>query len=166
MDELHYDLERDAVRVVLADRTGRVLLFHVATAEFPDGWWELPGGGSDPGESYQETAVREIREETGLDLGQARIGQPAWRRDSTWRSRGLRRLQHEVVVYAQVAADQPAIVDGGRTAEEIEDFVAARWWSVAEIVQSRERFYPGRLPELLPRFLAGETIEEPFERWD
>lgn len=27
------------------------------------------------------------------------------------------------------------------------------------------RFYPGRLAELLPRLLAGETIDEPFELW-
>jgi hypothetical protein len=27
----------------------------------------------------------------------------------------------------------------------------------------RERFYPGRLPELLPRFLKGEWLAEPFE---
>jgi hypothetical protein len=37
---------------------------------------------------------------------------------------------------------------------------------VAEIIQSQERFYPGRLPELLPRFLAGEDIDEPFEYWN
>src|SRR6202012_42568 len=121
LDELHYDLERDAVRVVLEDASGRVLLFHVATQQIPAGWWELPGGGINPGESYQEAAVREIKEEAGLDLYLAQIGPPTWRRDSTWRSRGLRRLQHEVVVYAQVPAHQPAIVDGGRTAEEIED---------------------------------------------
>jgi 8-oxo-dGTP pyrophosphatase MutT (NUDIX family) len=164
--ELRYDLERDAVRVVLADAGGRVLLFHVVTAEeAPHGWWELPGGGIDPGETYLEAAIREIREETGLVIGPAQVGQPAWRRDSTWRSRGKRRLQHEVVVLARVALERPAIVDGGRTPEEIEDYVSARWWGVPEIARSRERFYPGRLPELLPRFLAGEVIEEPFERW-
>jgi 8-oxo-dGTP pyrophosphatase MutT (NUDIX family) len=164
--ELRYDLERDAVRVVLADASGRVLLFHVVTAEeAPDGWWELPGGGIDPGESYLEAAVREIREETGLVIDPAQVGQPAWRRDSTWRSRGKRRLQHEVVVLARVALEQPAVVDGGRTPEEVEDYVTARWWRVPEIVASRARFYPGRLPELLPRFLAGEVIDEPFERW-
>lgn len=27
------------------------------------------------------------------------------------------------------------------------------------------RFYPKRLAELLPKFLAGERIEEPLERW-
>jgi 8-oxo-dGTP pyrophosphatase MutT (NUDIX family) len=165
--ELRYDLERDAVRVVLTDAGGRVLLFHVMTPdEAPDGWWELPGGGIDAGESYLEAAVREIREETGLVLDPAQVGPSAWRRDATWRSRGKRRLQHEVVVQARVAADQPAVVDGGRTPEEVEDYVTARWWRVPEITQSRVRFYPGRLPELLPRFLAGEAIDEPFERWN
>jgi 8-oxo-dGTP pyrophosphatase MutT (NUDIX family) len=166
MDEPRYDLERDAVRVVLADSSGRILLFHVLTPEeAPDGWWELPGGGIDPGESYLDAAIREIREETGLVLEPAQVGPPLWRRDSTWRSRGMRRLQHEVVVFARVPAEQPVIVDGGRTQEEVEDYVTARWWHLEEIEASRERFYPGRLPELLPAFLAGETIDEPFERW-
>ena len=167
MDELRYDLERDAVRVVLTDGGGRVLLFHVLTPDqAPDGWWELPGGGLGPGESYLEAAIREIREETGLLLDPGQVSPPSWRRDSTWMSRGKRRLQHEVVVRAHITADQPAIIDGGRTAQEVEDFVTFRWWQVPEITGSRQRFYPGRLPELLPAFLAGEAIDEPFERWD
>lgn len=167
MDELRYDLERDVVRVVLADASGLVLLFHVVTPdETPDGWWELPGGGIEPGETYLDATVREIREETGLTLDPAQVSPPGWRRDSTWRARGKRRLQHEIVVYAQLAADQPPVTDGGRTPEETEDYVAARWWHVPDIIRSRERFYPGRLPELLPLFLAGETINEPFERWN
>jgi 8-oxo-dGTP pyrophosphatase MutT (NUDIX family) len=166
VQELRYDLERDAVRVVLTDAGGRVLLFHVLTPdEAPDGWWELPGGGIDPGETYLDAAVREIREETGLVLDPDQVGQPAWRRNSTWLSRGKRRLQHEVVVRAHVAADRPPVEDGGRTPEEVDDFVAAQWWPVPEIINSQVHFYPGRLPELLPRFLAGEEIDEPFERW-
>jgi len=165
--ELRYDLERDAVRVVLTDAGGRVLLFHIRTPEEePDGWWELPGGGIDPGETYLEAAVREIREETGLVLDPGQVRPPSWRRDTTWTGRGVRRLQHEVVVRARVAADQPAIIDGGRTPQEVEDYVTFRWWPVAEITRSRERFYPGRLPGLLPAFLAGESIDEPFERWN
>jgi 8-oxo-dGTP pyrophosphatase MutT (NUDIX family) len=167
VDELRYDLERDAVRVVLADASGRILLFHVLTPEeAPDGWWELPGGGIDPGESYLEAAVREIREETGLVLDPGQVSPPSWRRDSTWRSRGHRRLQHEVVVLARLAADRPELSDADWTAEEREDYVDVRWWPIQAIRESSERFYPSRLPALLPGFLAGEPIDEPLERWD
>ena len=167
MAELRYDLERNAVRVVLTDAAGRVLLFHAVPPEGgPAGWWELPGGGIDDGESYLEAAVREVREETGLLLDPATIGPPSWRRDTTWRSRGVRRLQHEVVVSARVPGDRPAIRTDGQTASELEDYVDVRWWEVGDILGSSERFYPGRLPELLPAFLAGEAIDEPFEFWN
>jgi 8-oxo-dGTP pyrophosphatase MutT (NUDIX family) len=165
MHEFRYDLERDAVRVVLTDAGQRILLFHARTADSGD-WWELPGGGIEPGESYLDAAVRELREETGLSLDPDDVGPPAWRRDATWHSRGVRRLQHEVVVLARIAADRPDIIDGGRTATELEDYVGSRWWEVGEILSSPERFYPGRLPWLLPAFLAGQTINEPFERWN
>src|SRR5260370_40228428 len=51
--DLHYDLERDAVRVVLADAGGRILLVHAMTPDrAPGGWWGLPCGGVRPGRSY------------------------------------------------------------------------------------------------------------------
>jgi 8-oxo-dGTP pyrophosphatase MutT (NUDIX family) len=167
MDGLQFDLERDAVRVVLTDEGGRVLLFHAVTDDVgPAGWWELPGGGIDQGESYLDAALREIREETGLVLDPAQVGPPAWRRDTTWRSRGVRRLQHEVVVGARVPGHQPLIRTDGQTATELEVYVEARWWEVADVLRSLVRFYPGRLPELLPAFLAGQAIDEPFEFWN
>ncbi len=163
----HYDLERSAVRVVLRDSGGRILLFRAVLASRSEaGWWELPGGGLDPGETYLEAAIREIREETGLVVGPGQISAPRWRRSATWSGRGIRRLQHEVVVQATVAGDRPEITRTGQTAEELEEYVGARWWEPEAIRASAERFYPGRLPELLGTFLAGKTIEEPFERWN
>ncbi len=96
----------------------------------------------------------------------AQVGPPRWRRTSTWTARGVRRLQHEVVVAVRLDADQPPITDGGRTPEELEEYVEARWWDVADLLASSERFYPGLLPELLPAFLAGAELTEPFERWN
>jgi 8-oxo-dGTP pyrophosphatase MutT (NUDIX family) len=165
--DLRYDLVRSCVRVVLQDAGGRILLFRAQLeSRSSEHWWELPGGGIEPGETYQQTAVRELAEETGLLISPAQVGPPRWRRTSTWTARGVRRLQHEVVVHVRLDADRPPITDGGRTAEELEEYVEARWWDVTELLASSERFYPGRLPALLPAFLAGAELNEPFERWN
>ena len=47
------------------DPEGRVLLVRHTYGRLN---WELPGGGAEPGESPDETAVREVLEETGLDV--------------------------------------------------------------------------------------------------
>jgi len=167
LTDLSYDLERSCVRVVLQDRGGRILLFRARLASrSPQDWWELPGGGIEPGESYQQTAVRELAEETGLVVNPDQVGPPRWRRTATWTARGIRRLQHEVVVPVRLDADRPPIGDGGRTPDEREEYVDARWWEVADVLASSERFYPGLLPQLLPAFLAGAELTEPFERWN
>ena len=49
----------------LFDGAGRVLLVRHTYGRLN---WELPGGGADPGEAPDETAIREIREETGLEV--------------------------------------------------------------------------------------------------
>jgi len=46
------------------DEQGRVLL----TQRKDNGQWCLPGGGMDPGESMVETCIREVWEETGLEV--------------------------------------------------------------------------------------------------
>lgn len=45
-------------------RADRLLLVRVRDRDC----WELPGGGVEPGESADEAAVRELREETGMEL--------------------------------------------------------------------------------------------------
>ncbi|MGP3977709.1 NUDIX domain-containing protein [Streptomyces sp. 8N114] len=49
---------------VVTDGSGRVLL-----GRSVDGMWELPGGRTESGESFEATAVRELAEETGLRAG-------------------------------------------------------------------------------------------------
>jgi len=46
---------------------GRVLMCRRAKPP-RQGGWSLPGGGQELGETVRETAVREVREETGLDI--------------------------------------------------------------------------------------------------
>lgn len=55
---------------LILDETGeRVLL----TRRTDNGRWCLPGGRMDPGESLAETCVREVREETGLEVEVVRL---------------------------------------------------------------------------------------------
>jgi 8-oxo-dGTP pyrophosphatase MutT (NUDIX family) len=53
-----------SVTVAVRDNEGRLLLIHKVDNDL----WALPGGGHDPGESIIDTAVREVREETGIDV--------------------------------------------------------------------------------------------------
>ncbi|NHN48276.1 NUDIX domain-containing protein [Halostella sp. JP-L12] len=73
------DLPDEMVRERLAGELGHVTPKVGATAAVVDdgrvltmrrpcGDWCLPGGNADPGEDPEETVVREVREETGLDV--------------------------------------------------------------------------------------------------
>ncbi|MFI5101356.1 MAG: NUDIX hydrolase [Actinomycetes bacterium] len=166
--DLVADVVRTSIRVVVQDGTGAVLLFETVDP-YNRGlgtWWELPGGGMEPGESVAATAARELAEETGFLVAAAEFGPPTWIRAATYLRRGRRVLQHELVVAVRVTGRGPEPVRDNRTAEELEDYTGHRWWLVPEVVAAGERFFPGRLPELLPAFLAGEPIEEPFEWWN
>lgn len=60
------------VHVVL-DEGDRVLLMRRAGTGFFDGLYSLPGGHLEEGESVRETAVREMREELGIDIDTAEL---------------------------------------------------------------------------------------------
>lgn len=53
-----------SVLVVIYTADGQVLLIERADAP---GFWQSVTGSQDPGETLRDTAIREVREETGLD---------------------------------------------------------------------------------------------------
>ena len=61
----------DAVLLVRVDGTVQALVIRRGNPPF-EGQWALPGGFVDPDEDLQPAAVRELAEETGLDVPQLR----------------------------------------------------------------------------------------------
>ena len=58
-----------AMKAVLVDGEGRTLLIRRSKANKNFvGKWEWPGGKVDPGEDFAVAAIREAKEETGLDV--------------------------------------------------------------------------------------------------
>ena len=53
-----------AASAVVADDDGRILLARRRDNDL----WTIPGGAMEPGESISQTAIREVKEETGIDV--------------------------------------------------------------------------------------------------
>src|ERR1700712_3634376 len=49
---------------IVTNAAGELLMVH----KTDNNLWALPGGGMDPGESISQTVVREVKEETGMDV--------------------------------------------------------------------------------------------------
>ena len=55
------------VAVALVDADGRVLIAQRPPGKQLAGLWEFPGGKMEPGERPEETLIRELREELGIE---------------------------------------------------------------------------------------------------
>ena len=68
---------RQTARVLPVDPEGRVLLLHGWDPHHPDRpFWFTIGGAAEAGESLRDAGVRELREETGIVIDPARLGEP------------------------------------------------------------------------------------------
>src|SRR5581483_2820535 len=69
---------RPTSRLLVIDPRDRILLLRVHEPRFEQPiLWFTPGGGLDPGETFEQAAVRELWEETGIV---APLGPCVWRR--------------------------------------------------------------------------------------
>lgn len=57
----------DGVGIVALDQENHILMTREFRPHLNKEMWRIPAGKNDPGESFQQTAHRELREETGYD---------------------------------------------------------------------------------------------------
>ena len=148
---------REGARIVLINPTGRFLLMHFAYGTGPLGgtdYWGLPGGGLESGETPSLGAIRELREETGLVV--ADIGSMLAESNYDFRlSSGEDVVQRDRYFSVRVGSEVSLSRDGF-TAEERENLVETRWWSLAELRATGERVIPSDMADILAKVLPPE----------
>jgi 8-oxo-dGTP pyrophosphatase MutT (NUDIX family) len=151
---------RIGARVLLLDQHDRVLLMHARDPDDPGHhWWELPGGGLDDGESLEQAAIREVAEETGIELDQ--LGPRVWVRESRfrYRNRDHHRVDH---VFLARHADAAATVATMHTDNEKLGLIEHAWFTTAELHACTDKLLPASLPTLLDGLLAGHVPSRPI----
>ena len=144
-------LDREAARVLLVDGADRLLLFHGCDpADASAGsWWFTPGGGSDPGETPEQTAHRELWEETGLRVPS--MTGPVAERTTEFGFDGLRYRQHEQFFVVRLPGTDVVVAPAAHTELEVRAVLGWRWWTREELATTREQVHPVWLGEWLER---------------
>ena len=155
---------RSAVRALLMDpEDGAVLLMR---SRFP-GWkrarWITPGGGLDAGETPQAGLLREVFEETRLELGpEAIVGGPVWTRRVRYEWQGVHYDQHERYFLLRVPRFEPD-PHANPAAHETEALEAFGWWTATAMEASGEQFIPRALARYLPPLHSGDLPRQPLD---
>ena len=145
---------REAVRALMLDQHGRILLIRTIEPKSQAVFWLAPGGGIEKGEEREECLQREIFEETGL--ADCTIGPQIWHRSHTFFWDGNWLSQSERFFLVRTSAFSPTDQNLPNAMEQ-KAFGGFVWWSIPGIIASTEAF----VPRLLGQFLEQLQTEGP-----
>lgn len=133
---------RLASRVLLISDSRRLLLFKI---RFDSGalagasYWATPGGKLRDNESFEDAAIREVYEETGIEVQS--VGNCVARKEFSWlmpNGEQVTAVEHYYVVH--VRDEQCSSM--GWSDREHEAVCEVRWWSASELATCREKIFP------------------------
>jgi 8-oxo-dGTP pyrophosphatase MutT (NUDIX family) len=145
---------RPVARILLLDAEDRILLLQAVHAADGYTFWVAPGGGVEPGESFERAARRELLEETGLE---APVERWVWTRRHQHVWNGRPSDQYERFFVARTATTEI------RPLKQDSHVVAYRWWTLPQLLSSTEEFAPQRLAELITDIVRGDYPDPPID---
>lgn len=150
---------RRTSRVLLVDELDRVLLFQGQDPSDPSNiYWCPIGGGIEAGESPEDAARREVREETGLN--EFDLGSHIWNRQDKYSFNGTNYEVSETWFLSRVTAfeiDTSALFGLERTA-----FLRHHWWTQDELDATSEIMMPRQLALLFKDLIHNGPPEVPL----
>jgi len=146
--------QRLASRILLISPSNQMLLFkirYLTGALAGMCYWATPGGKLRANESYEAAAIRELYEETGIEVQS--VGQCLAHKEFPWVMPGgehVLAVEHYFTVHT--GTEQCSCAQW--TDREREAVCEVRWWSSGELAACHEEVFPPDLNNLFSRALV------------
>ena len=146
---------RKAARVLLFDPHGRVLLVRGHDSDRPERqWWFTIGGGIDAGETPAQAAIREVFEETGIEISADQLVGPVIERTAIFDFETEHCIQSEQI-FMVTLTEVPATTKAGWTEVENSFLEEVAWLTAQEIAESPIEVFPENLGEVVQKLRFG-----------
>ncbi|HEY7274716.1 MAG TPA: NUDIX domain-containing protein [Trebonia sp.] len=142
-------IKRDTARVLPIDREGRVLLqLGRELHRRSDRFWITIGGGAERGETLAEAGAREMREEAGIDIDPADLGEPIGTTVVDYALFALLPVTQRQTYFA-IAVDDAAVSFEHQPLIERLTIERHEWLTADELEARPERIVDAELPRLI-----------------